>query len=153
MFVFLTLLELIKRNFESNLSIDSKLGQKEFMLIGCRSVYRTDLSGELFAIFTGRNEVLAKVIFLHLSVIHSVHRGEYLTRPDTPPPVPGTPPRDQAGTPPPGPGRYTPPLRWKQQTPEYGQRSAGMHPTGMHSSLQFFASRFLHHLGHFLILT
>ena len=26
-------------------------------------------------IFTGRNEVLAKVIFLHLSVIHSVHRG------------------------------------------------------------------------------
>ena len=26
-------------------------------------------------IFTGRNEVTAKVIFLHLSVIHSVHRG------------------------------------------------------------------------------
>ena len=26
-------------------------------------------------IFTGRNEVLAKVIFLHLSVIHSVHTG------------------------------------------------------------------------------
>ena len=26
-------------------------------------------------IFTGRNEVVAKVIFLHLSVIHSVHRG------------------------------------------------------------------------------
>ena len=24
---------------------------------------------------TGRNEVVAKVIFLHLSVIHSVHRG------------------------------------------------------------------------------
>ena len=28
-----------------------------------------------FEFFTGRNEVLAKVIFLHLSVIHSVHRG------------------------------------------------------------------------------
>ena len=27
------------------------------------------------SIFTGRNEVVAKVIFLHLSVIHSVHRG------------------------------------------------------------------------------
>ena len=26
-------------------------------------------------IFTGRNEVVAKVIFLHLSVIHSVHMG------------------------------------------------------------------------------
>ena len=26
-------------------------------------------------IITGRNEVVAKVIFLHLSVIHSVHRG------------------------------------------------------------------------------
>ena len=29
-------------------------------------------------IVTGRNEVVAKVIFLHLSVIHSVHRGVYL---------------------------------------------------------------------------
>ena len=28
-----------------------------------------------FPIVTGRNEVVAKVIFLHLSVIHSVHRG------------------------------------------------------------------------------
>ena len=27
---------------------------------------------------TGRNEVVAKVIFLHLPVIHSVHRGVYL---------------------------------------------------------------------------
>ena len=30
-------------------------------------------------IFTGRNEVLAKIIFLHLSVIHSVHRGGGVT--------------------------------------------------------------------------
>ena len=28
-----------------------------------------------FLIFTGRNEVVAKVIFLQVSVIHSVHRG------------------------------------------------------------------------------
>ena len=69
--------------------------------------------------------------------------------PDTPPDQAGTPrpdtPQDQAGTPPPRtrqvhppgtrhpapqPGRYTP---WEQQTPEYSQHSAGMHPTGMHS--------------------
>ena len=31
---------------------------------------------ECILFFTGRNEVVAKVIFLHLSVIHSVHRGE-----------------------------------------------------------------------------
>ena len=30
---------------------------------------------KLAKLFTGRNEVVAKVIFLHLSVIHSVHRG------------------------------------------------------------------------------
>ena len=28
---------------------------------------------------TGRNEIVAKVIFLHLSVIHSVHRGGVLS--------------------------------------------------------------------------
>ena len=48
--------------------------------------------------------------------------------PDQAPPSPGSGrhPLDQAD--PPGPGR--PP--WKQ-TPEYGLRVAGMHPTGMHS--------------------
>ena len=121
-------------------------------------------------LITGRNEVLAKVIFLHLSVIHSVHRGGGTwpgTPPDqvhppwdqvNPPPGPGKPsplgpgtppdhpPRDQVhplgpGTPPgpgtpqdqvppPGPGTPPPP---EQQPPEYGQRSAGTHPTGMHS--------------------
>ena len=49
---------------------------------------------------TGRNEVLAKVIFLHLSVIHSVHRGgEYLTR---------HPPQDQTSPGPDPPGPDTP---------------------------------------------
>ena len=33
-----------------------------------------------WSIFTGRNEVVAKVIFLHLSVIHTVHRGVYLVQ-------------------------------------------------------------------------
>ena len=84
----------------------------------------------LWAIFTGRNEVVAKVIFLHLSVIHSVHRvggrgsasvhagipTPPRTSHTTTPPGPGTPPLDQAPPPPqtshttttpPGPG--TPP--------------------------------------------
>ena len=50
------------------------------------------------------------------------------------PPEPGRyspPPLDQAGTPPPGPGRYTPP-------PRYGQRTGGMHPTGMQSCYAVF---------------
>ena len=72
----------------------------------------------VLTVITGRNKVLAKVIFLHLSVIHSVHRGEYLTRhprDQTPPrtrhpPRPDTPP-DQAGTP----WDQTPP--WDQTTP------------------------------------
>ena len=60
-------------------------------------------------IFTGRNEVLAKVIFLHLFVILFTGGGV----PDQvhPPPGPGTPPRTRYTPPtryPPGPG--TPPL-------------------------------------------
>ena len=70
---------------------------------------------------------------------------------DTPPdqgdpPGPGRPPRDQADTPLgqgrhpprdqadtcPGPGRHPPPGK---QTPAYGLRAAGTHPTGMHSCL------------------
>ena len=118
-------------------------------------------------LFTGRNEVLAKVIFLHLCVILFTGGGvpDQACPPGTrhtPPDQAGTPPPDQAGTPlPPRPGRYTPRTRYtppgpgrctprdqagtpplgpgtppprKQQTPEYGQRSAGTHPTGMHSS-------------------
>ena len=51
-------------------------------------------------VFTGRNEVLAKVIFSQACVKNSVHRGGV---PDqAPPPGPGRYP------PPPGPGRYPP---------------------------------------------
>ena len=66
-------------------------------------------------IITGRNEVLAKVMFLQVSVILLTGGGGV---PDqapppgpgryTPPDQAGTPP-DQAGTPPSRPGRYTPP--------------------------------------------
>ena len=76
-------------------------------------------------IFTGRNEVVAKVIFLPLSVIHSVHGG-------------GLPPC-MLGYHPPGSKPPPPP----KQTPAYGQRAAGTQPTGMHSchSLIFVIAR------------
>ena len=55
---------------------------------------------------TGRNEVVSKDIFLHLSVIHSVHRGGSASMhagippgPDTPPPE-QTPPRTRHPPPP-----------------------------------------------------
>ena len=87
---------------------------------------------------TGRNEVVAKVIFLHLFVIMftggggsaSVHTGIHPPGADPPgadyppeqtPPGADTPPRPD---PPPG-----------KQTPAYSLRAASTHPTGMHSSL------------------
>ena len=73
----------------------------------------------LSSIVTG---VVAKVIFLHLSVIHSVHgggEGSASVHAGIPPPP------DQ--TPPPG-----------KQTPAYGLRAVGTHPTGMHSCQLFF---------------
>ena len=53
-----------------------------------------------FCIFTGRNEVVAKVIFLHLSVIYSVHRGGGLPQcmlgyQDAAPPGADTPPESR----------------------------------------------------------
>ena len=84
-------------------------------------------------LITGRNEVVAKVIFLHVSVIHSVHRGEGVclsacwdtTTPrdqaDPPRTRQTTTPLDQADHHPPGPGRPPPrPGRppWTRQTPQ-----------------------------------
>ena len=45
----------------------------------------SDMMEIIYTIFTGRNEVVAKVMFLQVSVIHSVHRGGVLQR--TPPPI------------------------------------------------------------------
>ena len=64
-------------------------------------------------IFTGRNEVVAKVIFLHLSVIHSFHRGGVCLSAcwDVTPP-PGsrhTPPGADTTPPGPDPPEQTPP--------------------------------------------
>ena len=118
-------------------------------------------------IITGRNEVVAKVMFLHVSVILFTGGGVIRAgrnppareEPPTPlareePPGPGRPPLareeppatrqtpwqggtppGQGGTPlgpgrPPQPGRTPPRTR---QSPEYGLRSAGTHPIGMHS--------------------
>ena len=128
-------------------------------------------------VFTGRNKVVAKVIFLHMFVI--LFTGGVLPQCmlGYQPPQPGPPgsdttpqdqtpphPRNQADTPgtrqtphppsdtpppgsdttPPGPGRHpprtrqippdqTPPPTPRKQTPAYGLRAAGTHPTGMHS--------------------
>ena len=93
-------------------------------------------------IFTGRNEVVAKVIFLHLSVIHSVHRGGgglpqcMLGYPPNPSPLGSDTPPDQTPTLPPW-TRQTPPGRhppWDQaNTPPGPGRHPprpGRHPPG-----------------------
>ena len=108
----------------------------------------------MFSVFTARKRSLGQGN-IFISVCHSVHRGEYLTRytpsgtrhtPGTryTPSAPGThhPPPDQAGTPS-EPGRYTPqdqagtpptpPTPPQKQIPAYGKRVGGTHPTGMHS--------------------
>ena len=97
---------------------------------------------------TGRNEVVAKVMFLHVCVILFTGRvsgqGEppragRAPRAGRPPLRQGEPPwvgrppwagrTPRAGRTPPG-TRPPPPGK---QTPAYGLRAAGMHPTGMHS--------------------
>ena len=92
-------------------------------------------------IITGRNEVVAKVMFLHVCVILFTGgvsgQGDPPRQGEPPPPPPDqadTPP-DQADTPPRT--RQTPPPR--KQTPEYGLRAAGTHPTGMHSCFEYIA--------------
>ena len=103
-------------------------------------------------IFTGRNEVVAKVMFLQASVILSTggclpqcmlgyHTPWEQTPPGQTPPGSRHPPRadtpqadtPRADTPPqadtPG-SRHPPP---KKQVPAYGQWAASTHPTGMHS--------------------
>ena len=110
-------------------------------------------------IFTGRNEVVAKVIFLHLSVILFTEGGgvclsacwDTIPLPgsrhppeQTPPPREQTPPRTRPplglSTPPSPPGLSTPNPPPGKQTPAYGQRAAGTHPTGMHSCLGYIHS-------------
>ena len=80
-------------------------------------------------LFTGRNEVVAKVMFLHVCVILFTGGGLQAGRT---PRQEGGPPRTRQTTPGRNPPRtrQTPPGK---QTPEYGLRAASTHPTGMHS--------------------
>ena len=104
-------------------------------------------------IFTGRNEVVAKVMFLQVCVCprgggclpqcmlgcHSPPPDQADTLPDQadlPPGARQTPPQDQADTP--RDQADTPPGK---QTPAYGLRAAGTHPTGMHSCYNMHAQR------------
>ena len=105
---------------------------------------------------TGRNEIVAKVMFLLVSVILLTGwgRGVCLSAcwipPTTPHPTPNTPYPTPAHSPPPKagppqqadpqeadpPGSRHPPPSGKQ-TPAYGQWTAGTHPTGMHSCVDW----------------
>ena len=94
----------------------------------------------MIGIFTGRNEVVAMVIFLHLSVIHSVHRGGVLSPRGVLSPGGcvwsggwGVWSRGVSGLG--GWGVWSrgvsgPGGVWKQ-TRAYGQRAAGTHPPGL----------------------
>ena len=113
-------------------------------------------------IFTGRNEVVAKVTFLHVCMILFTWGG--VSGQGEPPQAGRTPPEQQpprsrhppgadppGADPPPGsrhpwsrhpPGADTPPEQTppldqtpppRKHIPAYGQRAAGTHPTGMHS--------------------
>ena len=114
-----------------------------------RWLSRCDIQRSFETLVTGRNEVVAKVMFLQVCVCPQ-GGGVCLSAcwdaipPDgEPPPDQADPPLDQADPPgarqtttppgarhtPPGPGRPPP----GKQTPAYGLRAAGTHPTGMHS--------------------
>ena len=127
---------------------------------------------------TGRNEVVAKVIFLHLFVIlstgglpqcmlgyHPPRSRHTHPSPGSRPPWEQTPsrsrhppeqtPLEQTPLPPwsrhhppeqtPPPGGDTPPEQTTppDQTPAYGLRAAGTHPTGMHTCCQCYRGKFL----------
>ena len=95
----------------------------------------------------------AKVMFLHLFISHSVHRGS--PTPGEVPPgqvyPPGVTPRE--GTPPAGttPRQVQPPPR-PQYMLGYGQQAGDTHPTGMHSCnecclIRFFVTNICLHSG------
>ena len=113
-------------NFSGTLNYLSAILHQWQLMASCNLFIFVISMMNLYHIITGRNEVVAKVIFLHVSVIHSVHRGggglpqcmlEYH------PPDHADPPPEQTPPPPPdkadhprGPGRPPPPQA-RQTTP------------------------------------
>ena len=91
-------------------------------------------------VITGRNEVVAKVMFLQVCVCPQGGGclPQCMLECQTPqdkadPPGPGRPPpQDQTDIPP---DQAPPHHPRRKQTPAYGLRAAGTHPTGMHSCL------------------
>ena len=107
---------------------EALFGQRDVNVLELCEFDVTIFDGPLFlhficTIFTGRNEVLAKVIFSQASVIHSVHGGGCL--------------QIWGGVSGPG-GCLQIFGGGGSSTAEYGQRSAGTHPTGMHSCILFY---------------
>ena len=119
------------------------------LLIYALLINQSEWERDTCSVSTCRNEVVAKVIFLHLSAIlftgrgsASVHAGIPPDRhilpgsrhppPEQTPPGPDTHPPEQT---PPGadPPRADTPPQSRHPPPPYGQWAAGTHPTGMHS--------------------
>ena len=118
-------------------------------------------------IFTGRNEVVAKVMFLHVSVILLTggslenppqtrqtprDQGEPPWTRQTPPGTKENPPPDQ-GEPPPGPGRNPP---WDQAGTPPGPRRTpptgpGTPPGEEHCSIRSMSGRYASYWNAFLL--
>ena len=108
---------------------------------------------------TGRNEVVAKVIFLHLSVIHSVHRGEgsASVHAGMPPPPRADPPSRHTTTPlPDTPREQTPPGSRppREQTPPILEQTPppGADPPEADSSIRSTSGRFASYWNAFLFI-
>ena len=93
-------------------------------LINARVLFKTRRR-RCWRIFTGRNEVVATKLCFYTCLWFCPQGGGSPGRENPPPP-------DQAEPPPPRARQTTLPGK---QTPEYGLRAAGTHPTGMHSCL------------------
>ena len=141
---------------------------KRFLVLGVQS---PSVGLQVLAFVTGRNEVVAKVIFLHLSVIlftggvclnacwdTSPPRSRH-------PPGPGRhqPPRDQADPPrpgrtPPGPGRppspqtrQAPPPQTRQTPPGPGRHPPPPPPREADSSIRSTSCRYVSYWNAFLL--
>ena len=125
---------------------------------------KNDFFNDTIIFITGRNEVVAKVMFLHVSVIllmGGVSPGRENPGPGRLPQTRQTP-LDQADPPPPGPGRPTtprtrqtptsptPPTR--QTPPGLDPPRPGRHPPGSDTSIRLTSGRYASYWNTFLFL-